>query len=363
MPAIRERTKKNGTRVFHVQVRMAGYPARTASFPTERLAERWAKTVEAEMIEGKHFRSVEARRRTLGEAIDRYLEHEVPKLRDGSMHRVNLPWWRKKLGHLKLSDITPALLVEHRDKIAAETYTRAKPESKRSTVKGAARRFKRKPNTVNNYLRPLSKVFTVARKEWHWITNNPMDGVSKLKTDNAIVRFLSEDERERLLAETAKDPQLHAFAVLALSTAARAGELLNLQWRDIDLKDGRLYLRKTKNAQPRSAWVHGEALRLLKEHAALPRPADGYVFRSVTGKRYRYDDPFSVACEAAAVKDFTFHGLRHSAATYLAREGASEQQLKAIGGWKSGIVGRYVHLAAAETRDVVQKMNERILGK
>ena len=97
--------------------------------------------------------------------------------------------------------------------------------------------------------------------------------------------------------------------------------------------------------------------------AAQPRSADGYVFRSVTGKRYRYDEPFSVACAAAAVKGFMFHGLRHSAATYLAREGASEQQLKAIGGWKSGVVGRYVHLAAAETRDVVQKMNERILGK
>jgi hypothetical protein len=62
VPTIRERAKKNGTRVFHVQVRMAGYPL------THR--DRWAKTVEAEMIEGKHFRSVEARRRTLGEAID-----------------------------------------------------------------------------------------------------------------------------------------------------------------------------------------------------------------------------------------------------------------------------------------------------
>jgi hypothetical protein len=31
---------------------------------TRRQAERWAKTVEAEMIEGRHFRSVEARRRT-----------------------------------------------------------------------------------------------------------------------------------------------------------------------------------------------------------------------------------------------------------------------------------------------------------
>jgi hypothetical protein len=62
VPTIRERAGQ-----FHAQVRMSGFPTRTASFPTRRMAERWAKTVEADMIEGRHFRSVEARRRTLAE--------------------------------------------------------------------------------------------------------------------------------------------------------------------------------------------------------------------------------------------------------------------------------------------------------
>ena len=112
MATIRERAKADGTRAFHVQVRMAGFPARTASFPTKRQAERWAKTIEAEMIEGRHFRSAEGRRRTLAEAIDRYLEHEAPKLRDGRMHKSTLPWWREKLGRFKLCDITPALIAQ-----------------------------------------------------------------------------------------------------------------------------------------------------------------------------------------------------------------------------------------------------------
>jgi len=136
MPTIRERAKADGTRIFHVQVRMAGFPARTASFPTRRQAERWAKTIEADMIEGKHFRSVEARRRTVAEAIDRYVAEELPKKRAGDMHRHNLPWWKKNLGHLKLADVTPPILVECRGKLQHETYTRAKPESKRSLVKG-----------------------------------------------------------------------------------------------------------------------------------------------------------------------------------------------------------------------------------
>ena len=81
MATIRER-EKHGRAVYHCQVRMRGFPARTASFPTRRLAERWGKTIEASMIEGKHFRGVEARRRTLAQAIERYTIEELPKKRD-----------------------------------------------------------------------------------------------------------------------------------------------------------------------------------------------------------------------------------------------------------------------------------------
>ena len=365
MATIRERAKGDGTRAFHVQIRMAGYPARTASFSSKRQAERWAKTVEAEMIEGRHFRSAEARRRTLAEAIDRYLEHEAPKLRDGRMQRSTLPWWREKLGRFKLCDITPALIAQYRDQLAAETYRRARPGAKRSSLKAGehAREFKRKPNTINNYLVSLGRIFSVARREWHWITHNPMEGVAKLSAGPGRVRYLSEDERQRLLAETVKDPQLHVLVVMALSTAARAGELMSLSWHDVDLKDGRVLLGKTKNAQPRVVWVRGEALRLLKEHGRIRRLDDDPVFLGAApGTRYDYHTHFKAACAAAGVTDFRFHDLRHSAATYLAREGATEQQLKAIGGWKSNVVNRYVHLAAEDAKAVLERMNAKILG-
>jgi len=362
MPTIRARAKKDGKRVFHTQVRVAGFPARTASFTTRRAAERWAMTVEAEMIEGKHFRSVEARRRTLAEAIDRYLAEVLPSKRDARTRRARLLWWKEKVGRLKLAEITPAILVEYRGKLSREPYTRAKPDSKRSIIEGEAPGYTRAGSTVNRFLAYLSHVLTVARREWHWISHNPFDGVSKLSEGHGRVRFLSEDERKRPLKETAKDATLHTFVVLALSTAARAGELWNLSWSDVDLSEGRLLLRVTKNTQPRTAWVQGEALRLLIEHGKVRRLSDDRVFVSPTGRRYRYQKAFSAACEAAHVERFRFHDLRHSAATYLAREGATEQQLRAIGGWKSAVVNRYVHLAAADAKAVVAKMNEKILG-
>ena len=365
MCAIGTIRKRKGRKPFHAQVRMTGFPARTASFTTLRKAKRWISSIEGDMIDGRHFRNVESRRRTVADAIDRYVAEELPKKRAGDMHRHNLPWWRKGIGNLKLADVTPELLVEQRGKLSRETYIRAKPESKRSLVKEGEqpRQYQRSPKTVNRYLAVLSHVFTIARKEWHWISHNPFDGVGRFHEGPGRVRFLADDERQRLIAETAKDPLLHAFVVLALSTAARAGELLALEWRDVDLKQGQLLLRITKNSQPRTAWIQGEALRLLREHGKVRRIGEDRVFVSLTGKRYRYEKVFAAACKAADVERFRFHDLRHSAATYLAREGATEQQLRAIGGWKSAVVSRYVHLAATETRDLVQKMNERILGK
>lgn len=368
MATIRERTKRDGTRVFQVQVRMAGFPARTASFRTKRNAERWAKTVEAEMIEGKHFRSVEARRRTVGEAIDRYIKDVLPGKGD-QKPAIRLRWWKAEIGIVKLADVTPALLVERRDKLVSSTYQRAKPESSRSMMKkkgGACREYKRTPATVNRYLANLGHVFTVARREWHWIAHNPMDGVSKLKEGSGRVRYLSDEERKVLLTETAKDPVLHTFTVLALSTACRAGELLNLTWDDVDLKQGRVLFRKTKNAQPRVVWIFEEALQLLKEHGKV-RELSGAVFVNTGGRRrargksrYDYDTPFRAAVAAAGINNFRFHDLRHSAATYLALQGATEQQLRAIGGWKSGIVSRYVHLAAEDAKAALQKLAKRI---
>ena len=375
MANIRER-RRGDKPVFQAQIRMAGYPSRTGTFPTRRMAERWAKTVEAEMIEGKHFKSVEARRRTLAEAIDRYSDEELPKKRADTMHRYCLPWWRARLGHLKMADITPAAIVDARSQLARQPYTRARASAKRTLLKPGEKpaEFRRSNSTVNRYLEVLSHVFTIARREWHWISSNPMEGVGKLHEGPGRVRYLSEEERKRLFVETSKDPQLHALVLLALSTASRAGELLNMAWRDVDLEEGRMLLGRkpgqqsrleTKNGTARAAWISGEALRLLQERAKTPHLDDDRVFSS-PGRRgrskYNYHDPFVAAVKAAGLEDFHFHDLRHSAATYLARAGATEQQLRAIGGWKSNVVNKYVHLAGDDVKDLLAGLSTKVGG-
>ena len=315
------------------------------------------------MIEGKHFRSTEARRRSVADAIDRYLEDELPRKRDTVGPRSRLAWWREAIGKSKLAEVSPALIVECRDRLARSTYQRARPGAKRSLVaEGDVRRYTRTPGTVNRFLSNIGHVFTVARREWHWISHSPMSGVSKLRESKGRVRYLSDDERRALLVGTAKDPQLHAFVVIALSTACRAGELQKLTWADVDLKTGQLLFRETKNAQSRSAWLSGAALDLLKEHGKVRDVKGGLVFRSAKGKMFRYMDGFNTAVAAAGISGFRFHDLRHSAATYLAQQGATEQQLRAIGGWKSNIVNRYVHLAAEDSKAALEKLAKKIVG-
>jgi integrase len=346
MATIRERTTKGGDVHYQAIVRRAGFPERTETFSTRRKAERWVRLIEGEMEDGRHFRSAEAKRRTLGDAIDRYFKDEVPKKRgDGEMHTTTLAWWKAELGHLKLADVTPALAVEYRDKLTRRTY-RGKPLS------GAR---------VNRYVAAARHLFTVARKRWHWVSYNPFSDVDVLPEGKGRVRYLRDDERKALLAETAKDPTLNTFVMIALSTACRAGELQKLVWADVDLKAGRLLFRETKNAQPRSAWLHGAALELLKEHGKVRKLEGGQVFENESARGlYGYHKPFRAAVDAAGITNLRFHDLRHTAATYLAQQGATEQQLRAIGGWKSNIVSRYVHLAAEDAKAALERLAEKI---
>jgi integrase len=357
MATIRKRTTKDGETRYQAMIRRAGFPMRTETFSTRVKAQKWVRLIEGQMEDGRHFRSAEAKRRTLGDAIDRYIKDEVPNKRsDGEMHSTCLKWWKDELGHLKLAEITSALAVEYRDKL--------KDRKHRGKLLSGAR--------VNRYVAAARHLFTVARKRWHWVNVNPFSDVDMLPEDKGRVRYLSDDERKALLAETAKDSVLHTFVVIALSTACRAGELLKLEWRDVDLKaekttataaavSGRLLFRKTKNAQPRSAWISDLALDLLKEHGKVRQLHGGPVFPlTKRGNPYDYSKPFRAAVAAAGIKNFRFHDCRHSAATWLAQAGATEQQLRAIGGWKSNVVSRYVHLAAEDSRSAFQGLADKV---
>ncbi len=369
MASIQKRSDSEGNTTYRVRVRLKGYPIQTATFSRVTDAKKWAQSTESAIRERRHFKTSEAKRRTVAELIDRYTKEVLPGKKDGTQRdqRQQLQWWRDKLGVYSLADLSPALVSECRDKLSREPINEpGKPNRTRT------------PARVNRYLAALSHAFTVAVREWQWLEDNPLRKVSKLREPRGRVRFLSEDEvgpngeiiegeRTRLLkaCKESRSPDLYDAVVLALSTGARKMEILGLRWRQVDLKRGLIVLEDTKNNDRRGLPLAGHALELMRERAKVRRIDSDLVFPSVDGPQRPLDPraAFLAALERAGIEDFRWHDLRHSAASYLAMNGASLAEIAEVLGHKTlAMVKRYSHLSADHTAGVVARMNEKIFG-
>ena len=161
------------------------------------------------------------------------------------------------------------------------------------------------------------------------------------------------------------NPYLYLVVVLALSTGMRQGEILSLTWRDIDFDDGKITLQDTKNGERRVVPLVGFALELLKNFAKLRR-LDTFLVFSGKNRKKPADIRFAweQALKAAKIKDFRFHDLRHTFASYLAMNKATLTELRILLGHNSpAMTARYSHLSEAYGTDVVSSMNEKIFGK
>ena len=253
MANFEERKLRDGKTVYRVRVRLKGHPVETASFERKTDAKKWAASTEAAIREGRHFKTSESKRHTLGELIDRYRDSVLPQ-KGESMQKnqwTQLEWWKGRLGDQLLADITPALIGEHRDLLLKEKGERGK---------------KRSPSTVARFMAALSHAFSIAVKEWGWMDDSPMRKVSKPKEPRGRVRFLDDDERGKLLTacQESEQPYLYPIVVLALSTGARKGEILNLEWGDIDLQRKVAILHETKNDDRRALPLAGRSLDVIK---------------------------------------------------------------------------------------------------
>lgn len=352
MANIEKRTTQDGKITYRVKIRLKGFPTQSATFERLTDARKYIQQTESAIRDGRHFKTNEAKRHNLNEAIDRYISDVMPTKPKNIRAQVGqLKWWKETLGNYSLADVTPALIVQSRDKLA-------KTVSPRGKLRSAA--------TINRYLAVLSHLFTMAIKEWGWIEENPLRKVTKPKEPRGRVRFLSDDERCRLLNECLKSESqyLYTAVVLALSTGGRRMEILGLSWKDIDFKRGIITLHETKNGERRVLPLAGHALELIQQHAKVRHVNCDLVF---PGKNLKTPidlrTPFENALKRAEITDFRWHDLRHSCASYLAMNGASLAEIAEILGHKTlQMVKRYAHLSEAHTSKVVAKMNEAIFG-
>lgn len=354
MATIEKRTNLDETTSYRAKVRLKGYPTQSATFSRLTDAKKWVQDTESAIREGRHFKTNAAKKHTLKELINRYVEEILSRKTKGvGDQTTQLNWWKEKIGSILLSDITTALIIEQRNKLLSEKSLRK--DGKRSN------------STVNRYCAALSHCFTIAVKEWEWLQENPMSKMKKLKEPRGRVRFLSDEERERLLTacKESQSPFLYVLVVLAISTGARKMELCSLNWEDVDLKRGMIILHDTKNGERRALPLVGIAKDLMKEHFKNRNENTNRVFPA----KNLIDPidiraPFETALIKAEIKDFRWHDLRHSCASYLAMNGATLAEIAGVLGHKTlSMVKRYSHISEAHTAKVVERMNSKIFGE
>lgn len=333
--------RKRGEYSWEAQVRKKGFPTQTKTFEYRKDAEDWAHGLEVEMRRGLFLPRREAEKTTLEELAIRFENEFALHHYRGQAWKYKLAQLRSKLGKYALATLTPKLVGKYRDDRLNEPDSRYKRD-----LENAPRVA---PATVKGELDLLSKLLDVATKEFGISLphGNPISGVRKPSGAGSRERRLIGDEAKRLLAEceSSKNTWLLPAVHLAIETAMRQGELLQLAWTDVDFKRRLVLLRdpkKIKNGEPRAVPLSSAALEVLH---SLPRSISGKIIATNRTTLYK---AFERACERAEIEDLTFHDLRHEALSRLAERGDfSTLELAAISGHKTlQMLKRYTHLQA-----------------
>ena len=172
---------------------------------------------------------------------------------------------------------------------------------------------------------------------WALIPRNVAEAVTPPRPPKREMTPLTREQVKALL-EASRTDKLHAFWVLACTTGMRNGEIIGVQWRDIDLEAGTLRVQRTvfngKVSAPKTASgrrtirLSKLAIRALKQHrvdAAKQRIA-GWVFCSTAGTPINvhnlHNRSWKPLLKSAGLPAHTrMHDLRHSAASLLLGQG------------------------------------------
>lgn len=221
------------------------------------------------------------------------------------------------------------------------------------------------PKTVNNHLTVLRRLLVLA-SEWGLLVAVPR--IKWLKAPDPEFDFLDFEEAERLMAHA--DEEWRPMIMVALKTGLRLGELLALRREDVDLKAGRLMVRRSvargiigtpKSGKSREVPLSGEAIRALKSYRHLKGElifcqADGSLFGKEMCKH-----PLWRACKRAGLRLIGWHVLRHTFASHLAMRGAPLKAVQELLGHSTiEMTMRYAHLAPAVNRQAVELLDQAV---
>jgi integrase len=311
---------------WRVKIRRAGLMAQTKTFDNRTHAQQWARSVESDLDKGIVVDRRTAQRLSLADVLERYRREVTPTKRGSLDENLRLKAMAQRpFARIRMSALTSSHLAAYRDE-------------RLKVVSGA---------TVNREFTVLSHAIDTARREWDvYLPANPCTLVRRPPQGRPRNRRLQGDEEQRLLAACrhARNAWLAHFVALAIETGMRRGELLGLQWSNVDLERRVAFLAVTKNGESRGVPLSNRAVAVLR---GLPSSSSGRVFGELTPLALRHS--FNRATRRAGITGLRLHDLRHEATSRFFEKGLNVMEVASVTGHKTlQMLKRYTHLSVTD---------------
>ncbi|GAI35868.1 unnamed protein product, partial [marine sediment metagenome] len=117
----------------------------------------------------------------------------------------------------------------------------------------------------------LKHIYTKAI-EWGKIDNTPASKIKKFRESDQRVRYLEEEEIERLYEACSE--HLKPIVAVALNSGMRKGEILNLKWPDVNLRTRVISILNSKNDEKREVPINKDLAQIL---LAVPKLLNDHI--------------------------------------------------------------------------------------
>lgn len=329
---------------YFVDYRVNGKRMRKFVGGSKRLAELALKDIEVKLVKGEL--GFEMKDHELGKLFEEFLAYSKANNAPGTYQR-----YRSILDHVKaflqekpyiskISQLTPRLFEE---------YKQSRKEAGAMDL------------TLNMELQVMKTMFTLARK-WGYCNSNPMEEISFLKINKKVEpRFLTKEECEKLLNHCG--PELYPIFFTLLNTGMRRGELLNLEWKDVDFDRKRIKIRFKETWEPKTSErnipMNDKLVEVLQEHKKGSR--NNLVFPDKNGEiidKNRLRMQLIRIAKQCGFPDVTkLHSLRHTFASHLVMSGVDLPTVKKLMGHSDiETTMIYSHLADDHVDKAVEKL-------
>jgi integrase len=321
---------------YRVRIKRVGKSTLSATFITRPEALQWAKDTEAQIRLGLYQEApvtVDTPQRTEGisfaEAATHYMKtHSIHKkiVRcESSRLRILIKRW----GDIPVKQVDKLAVLALRDDLL---------------------KLGRSGETINHYFNTISKLFQMLEGDWDLPMPNPIRGIRRMPCPQGRTKRVNASVEEQLLLSCGKlsMPLLSSIIEFAIQTGMRRGELMGLNWVDVDLPNRKAYLHTSKNGEPRQVPLTQRAVAVLQ---SLGKKDEGTVFPMSMSVLRNHFERIRTYCKsnwsAVGVNPFDglrFHDLRHEALSRLSDAGLNVIELSHISGHKTlGMLKRYVH--------------------